>query len=214
MRTLIICFFLAILIGCNSNTTNKKDNSNASVNNSKLVEKIDSLDMTGVSGELLNTVVLSENKINDIDLPFPLKDMTKNLESLFHECSIKKEIGKQDGPDFPLYSIKCADKEIGFFAMHDMDTLVLNNIYIKDSIIQDQYALKVGDDFSKIIVNRGKGRIGFDPYHFHMYYYFENSKISYELTGELRTFDADDVADIVIEEKDISDWKIEYIIWR
>ncbi len=98
--------------------------------------------------------------------------------------------------------------------MHDTDTLILNNIYIKNSIIQDQYALKVGDDFSKIKDNRGKGEIGFDPYHFHMYYYFENSKISYELTGELRAFDADDVADIVIEEKDISDWKVEYIIWR
>lgn len=214
MKTLIICTAFAILIGCNSNSVKEQVNSNTSDTISELVVETDSLELTNDSSEFLNTVVLSESKINEIDLPFPSKDMTKDLEFLFRDCSIKKEVGKQDGPDFPLYSINCADKEIVFFAMDDTDTLTLNNIYIKDSIIKDQYGLKVGDDFLKIKDNRGKGEIVFDPYHFHMYYYFENSKVSYELTGELRTFDVDDFSDIVIEEEDISDWKIEYIIWK
>jgi len=214
MRELITCIFLATMIGCNSNLAKEQTDTNASNTISGQADKVDSLELTDNSGGLPYPVVLSESKINDIDLPFPLKDMTYDLKSLFYDCSITKEIGKQDGPDFPLYSIKCADNEIGFFAMHDTDTLTLNNIYIKDSIIQDQYAIRVGDDFSKIKDKRGTGKIGFDPYHFHMYYYFENSKISYELTGELKGFDADNAVDIVIEEKDISDWKIEYIIWR
>lgn len=214
MRILIICLSLAINIGCNLEPVGEQDSSNAPVTSCQKVVKMDSVESTNDAGELLNPIVLSERKINDIDLPFPLKDMTEELEFLFRDCSINKEIGKQDGPDFPLYSIRCEDKEIGFFAMHDTDTLTLNQIYIKDSIIKDQYGLKVGDDFSKIKENRGQGRIGFDPYHFHMYYYVGNSKISYELTGELRGFDADSIADIVIDEKDIANWKIEYIIWR
>ncbi|MCP4180143.1 MAG: hypothetical protein GY756_20455 [bacterium] len=116
MRTLIISISVVILIGCKSNSANERDSSNTSDSISELVVKIDSLELTDAAGELLNSVVLSESKINDIDLPFPLKDMTKDLESLFHDCSIKKEVGKQDGPDFPLYSIKCGNKEIGFFA--------------------------------------------------------------------------------------------------
>lgn len=214
MRTVIISIMLSVLISCSPGPQDKRGGINTSDTGSSLLSKNDSFEAPDHTGELLDPVVLSESKINDIALPFPLKDMTEDLASLFHDCSIKKEVGEQDGPDFPLYSIKCAGKQIGFFAMHDTDTLTLDDIYIKDSIIADQYGLRVGDDLSSIKKNRGSGLIGFDPYHLHMYYYFADSRISYELVGRLRTFDVEDVADIVIEEKDIADWKIQYIIWR
>jgi len=214
MRRIITYLPFAIFVACNPSTVHDKNNSITTDTSREVVPVSPTPKLEVESGELVNTIVLSERNINAIQLPFPLKDMTKDLEALFQDCSITKEIGEQDGPNFPLYSIKCANRDLGFFAMHSTDTLTLNSIHIKDSIIQDQYGLSVGDDFLKIKANRGEGTISFDPYHFHMYYYYNDSKISYELTGDLRSFDVDDVAEVVIEEADISDWKIEYIIWR
>ena len=140
--------------------------------------------------------------------------MTADLATLFGNCSVQKEMGQQDGPDFPLYSVTCSNKDLVFFSMDYEDTLILDNVRITDSSIEDEYGLRVGDDFSKIKDSRGVGLIVFDPYHYHMYYTYDNSKIYYELIGELRSFDIETVEEVVINESDISDWKIQYINWR
>ena len=226
MKSLLIFALLISMIACKENqvsehitvvltdTTTKPEINHSipksvkpstSVNTDTLEVRLDTLK---------HTIVLSENKINNIDLPFPLKDMTATLDSLFEGCKVTKGIGKQDGPDYPFYSINCNEEQLISFAMHDEDTLVSNSIYILDSIIEDQYKLRVGDDISKIKEKRGKGIIGFDPYHYHMYYYYKDSKISYELTGNLRPFAVDSIDIIEITEADIAGWTIEYIIWR
>jgi len=169
---------------------------------------------SNIAGELLGSVIISEHKINNIALPFPQEDMTKELESVFKSCEVTKEIGQQDGPDFPLYSITCGEKELCYFKMDYSDTLNLDAVYVKNPKIRDQYGLTVGNNFSDIKAKRGKGYIQFDPYHFHMYYYYSDSKLYYELTGNLRSFDVDDVSEVIIKEVDIVDWTIEYIIWR
>lgn len=191
---------------------NNKDNSQAPLINETTDSKNFNQKLSPES--ISQSVVLFESKINEIQLPFPKKDMVSDLQSLFGQYKILKEIGQQDGPDFPLYSIKHENADIVFFGMNDMDTLLLDNIYVQDSIIKDQYGLKVGDNLSLIKKNRGNGKIGFDPYHYHMYYYYDNSKILYELTGDLKPINADEIDSIVIEEEDIKDWKIEYLIWR
>jgi hypothetical protein len=160
-------------------------------------------------------IILFENKINEVPLPFPKKEMTFDLKSLFGAYKVQKKIGQQDGPNFPLYSVKNNGKDIAFFGMNDMDTLVLDNIYVQATDIKDQYGLKVGDKLALILKNRGKGKIAFDPYHQHLYYYYDNSKISYELTGDFeKSIGMENLENLVIEEADIEDWKIEYLIWR
>jgi len=214
LRKLIICLSIPFALGCTSNSVHDLGNSHTSDTISEQVVKVDSLEIADDTNYWSIDVVLSENSINDIKLPFPRKGMTKDLAKLFQGCSISKEVGQQDGPDFLLYSINFNERELGFFAMDDTDTFSLDRVYIKDSVIQDQYGLKVGDDISKIKDNRGTGTIGFDPYHFHMYYSYKNSRISYKLIGDLSLPGADNLADVVVEEKDIVGWEIQYIIWR
>ena len=178
------------------------------------VDKTSELNTITESQKLTGKVILSENNIGGLKLPFPKKEVLQELKTIFNNCSVTKEVGMQDGPDFPLYTIKCDEKRIAFMSMNYEDTLSLDDIYIQDSIIADEYGLKVGDEISKIHEIRDTGKIAFDPYHFHMYYSYPNSKIHYELKGELSTPETDITPDIVIEEKDIKNWKIKNIIWR
>jgi hypothetical protein len=78
---------------------------------------------------------------------------------------VSKETGQQNVPDFPLYSVKREQREILFFSMDSEDIFLLNNIYIKDTLIRDVYGLKVGDSYNTIVNKRGKEFKNYTNYH-------------------------------------------------
>jgi hypothetical protein len=140
-----------------------------------------------------------------------LADLTKEFTTL----KVTKETGQQDGPDFPLYSIHDSRKtQICFFAMDPEDTLQLNEVYIRDRSISDQFGLRVGDDYRKIKKLRKQNAQNYTDLHQHTFVYFDNSKIMYEITGSVFLPDSVDFDNLKFTEEQIKDWKIEYLIWR
>src|SRR5688500_9152166 len=64
-----------------------------------------------------DTIILYEDRIETIRLPFEKKEMLAELKNEFAGMTVTKEMGQQDGPDFPLYSVNAGDNDICFFAM-------------------------------------------------------------------------------------------------
>lgn len=159
-------------------------------------------------------VTLYENRIDDIPLPFPKREMADELKRLFQPLTIVKEIGQQDGPDFPLYSLKNGKREMGYFSMDFEDTLQLTEVRINDPMVQDQYGLKVGDGYSKIKKLRSGELKTTTDYHMHTYVYFEGSKIFYEISGEPPPSQPIDPDTLKLTEGQLKNWTIESIIWR
>ncbi|MTI30863.1 DUF1131 family protein [Xanthovirga aplysinae] len=200
----------SILFACG--VEQKKDNKKIPAE--KSLSKTTEIEDEDSTEALLDSITIYENRINEIPLPFPRKEMLEKLKKSFIQLGVTKEIGQQDGPDFPLYSLKNGETEICFFAMDWEDTLNLNKIYIKDALIKDEYGLKVGDSYQKIKKLR-KGEIKtYTDYHLHTVAYFDNSNLSYEISGEASIPDTIDIKNLKLTEKQLKDWTIEYIIWR
>ena len=159
-------------------------------------------------------LVLKENGLNNIALPFKRKDMLSTLSKLFADFQVTKEMGQQDGPDFPLYSVKDQETELVFFGMDWEDTLKLDRIYIKVPLIIDEYGLKVGDNYQDIKALRQDSIKTFTDYHQHTYVYSDSSNIFYEIWGQATIPDTADFENLHFTEEQIKDWKIEYVIWR
>lgn len=158
--------------------------------------------------------ILNENSIGNIPLPLPRKNMVPDFKKFFSDKNVKKEVGKQDGPDFPMYSVYNQEILTSFFAMDPEDSLMTYSFVTTDNAISDEYGIKVGDPISKIIESRDTGIITFDPYHFHIYYNYSNSNISYELEGELHTPAAENLDDIILTHNDVNSHTVQSIIWR
>ncbi len=159
-------------------------------------------------------ITIYENRIQDIMLPFEKEEMLQQLKKTFSNMSVTKKMGQQDGPDFPLYELKKGTDNVCFFRMDSEDTLKLNDVYIKESLIKDQYGLCVGDKYQKIKELR-KGKVKtYTDYHQHTYAYLDKSNIMYEISGDLSLPDTVDIENLKLTEDQIKDWIIEYIIWR
>jgi hypothetical protein len=140
--------------------------------------------------------------------------MLSDLKINFKGFTVTKEIGQQDGPDFPLYSIKDENGQICFFAMDSEDTLKLTEVYIKTPLIKDQYGLRVGDYYQKIKSMRHDNAMTSTDLHQHTFVYFDNSKIQYEISGDINLPDTVDFDNLNFTEEQIGDWIIERLIWR
>jgi len=207
--------YIVIILGVLTSCFDKKTVENKLIDSEKI--QSDSLISKQIVSKQKNysQIKLQENSIDSFPLPFPEKDMHIPLENYYKLYRVKSDIGQQDGPDFRYIEILRLDTPIVYFNFDSENELIINRIIVHDSIITDQYGLSVGNTFEKIKQNREKGKIYFDPYHQHVYYYYENSNISYEINGNLEIpADVKSVEDIIITENDVKDWTIKYIIWR
>ncbi|MBJ2175882.1 hypothetical protein JBL43_16630 [Aureibaculum sp. A20] len=160
-------------------------------------------------------IVLSENSLDTFSIPFPEKNMLDSLRSYYEPYLVEYNVGQQDGPDYRYIDISREDKNpIAYLNFESDNELRLNEIRIINSTALDQYEVHVEDPLTKVITSRGTGEIVFDPYHFHIYYYYKNSNISYELEGELHTPAVKNVEDIVLTYDDINSHTVQSIIWR
>ena len=162
----------------------------------------------------LDTITLYESRIDDINLPFPRQEMLTQLQESFEGLTVTKERGQQDGPDFPLYSLKDGDEEILFFGMDWEDTLKLNTVYVKQPLVKDEYGLIVGDGYQKIKDSRNGEVKTVTDFHQHTYAYVEGSNIKYVISGDVYLPDTVDFENLKFTEEQIKDWTIEYLIWR
>jgi len=203
---LILC---CLLFSCGEGR--KKNNA---ITNDREVETRmeDQLPRTGTDKK--DSIILYEDHLGDIPLPFPKREMLDELRQVFANLVVEKEVGEQDGPDFPLYSIKRVDGEIAYFSMHHEDTLQLVEIHFGDPFVKDEYGLRVGDSYRTIRQLREGKLKTYTDFHQHTYAYLDNSQIAYEISGEHMTTNTVDQEEVTFTEAQLQDWTIEFIIWR
>jgi hypothetical protein len=160
-------------------------------------------------------ILISENTLDTFSIPFPEKNMLMQLKKYYAPYWVKANIGQKDGPDFTYIDIlKDDNSPIAYLNFNPENKFKLDEIRIVSSKAIDQYGIRVEDSLNQLILKRDSGKIGFDPYHFHIYYYYPNSNISYELEGELHTPAMENVEDIILTYDDIKSHTIQSIIWR
>lgn len=209
MKQILFFILLIGLINCSS-----KDQENK-VSNRTTENKSETLTTSSEPKPNYREILLLENKLDTFLIPFPEKDMLPTLKKYYAPYLVERNIGQQDGPDFTYIDILRNDENPITYIHFDSDNeFKINEIRIVNSTALDQYEVRVGDPLTKVINSRGTGEIGFDPYHFHIYYYYKNSNISYELEGELHTPVVENIKDIVLTYNDINSHTVQSIIWR
>lgn len=209
MKYIIFCLLLAGIVSC-SPSSQKKEIVNQET---KHEQKTDSSSVP--SENTYQNFLLSEHTLDTFSIPFRKESMLTPLSGYYNSYSVKERIGQQDGPDFTYFEItKDSSMPIVYLNFDSENKLHLDDITIVSPMAVDQFGIHVGDPLTKVIASRDTGQIIFDPYHFHIYYAYENSNIFYELEGELHTPDASNIEDITLTYNDISSHTIQSIIWR
>jgi hypothetical protein len=197
---------LALLFLSSCTSENKKS--------AAVTETKDSVMTTEIKPELFPALILYEDSLHTIALPFQRQEMLPVLKEQLQPYTITKGIGQQDGPDFPYYAVNKNKENLLFFSMDSDDTLKLDKVIIHSPLIADVYGLKVGDDYKNIAKKRKGEFKQYTDYHHHTYLYQKHSKIVYEISGHLSLPDTADTKNLQFTEDQLKDWKIEYVIWQ
>ncbi len=216
MRKVIIYLSVIGLISCHENKA-KKDSSNKEILKKSNTDEKQIEELKEQQKITYQQIVLSENKIDTFSIPFQEKDMLMNLKSYYRSYNVEAKIGQQDGPDFPYIDIvKNNGNSVAFFNFDYENKYKLNEIRILDSIVTDQYGIRVGDPYLEIVKKRKADFKNSTDYHQHTYLYQENSNIYYELTGDLSitTDRLKNIEKIKLSEEQLQKCKVKNIIWR
>ena len=212
MKKIIICLLAIGIIGCKENQVSQT-NSNEDIS---IKSNTDENQMK--EQKIANQkIVLSENKIDTFPIPFQEKDMFLDLKSYYNSYKVEAKIGQQDGPDFPYIDILKNDgNSVALFSFDYDNKYKLDEIRIVDSIATDEYGIRVGDSYQKIVERRKGVFKNSTDYHQHSYLYAENSNIYYELTGDLTITEdmLENPEELDLSEEQLQKCKVEYIIWR
>lgn len=210
MRRLALVYFALFSISCQTGSNGDDKSAVASsysqamaIDNSKLTKSLNA-----------DTIILYEDRIKGIGLPFDKRDMLEDLKEQFDGYTIVREMGQQDGPDFPLYTMSDKGQAVCFFELDFEDTLKLNRIVVRKPIIKDQYGIKVGDNFQKIKKLREGDIKLYTNYHQHTYASLDSSRIKYQIDGYISLPDSVDIVDLKLTDDQVKDWIVEYIIWE
>lgn len=230
MRRLILLLLFGTLIRCSSNNSNGAEKVDA-LNKTVQSDAIDSNSEVGSSEQPSEDLLkertpkkeinyseasnrLNENSIYGLAIPFGHLEMIDQIKKSFSGYEVTKELGQQDGPDFPLYSVKKSNNNVLFFSMDWEDTLKLREIIIKGPEIVDEYGLRVGDGFKDIKSKRKKPIKTSTDFHQRTFAYTDSSNIMYEISGNVFMSDTVDLENLKFTEEEMEDWTIDLIIWR
>jgi len=215
MRKVIICVLVIGLISCHDNwvgQTSSNENTLVKHNTDKKQKKESKKEQKTTNQK----IILSENKIDTFAIPFQEKDMLIDLENYYTSYNVETKIGQQDGPDYLYIDLmKKDDNSVAHFTFDDENKYKLDEIRILDSIVTDEYGIRVGDSYQQIIDKRTAIFKNSTNYHQHTYLYTENSNIYYEL-GNL-TLPRDmmgNIEELVLTEEQLQESNVERIIWR
>ena len=216
MRKIIFCLLIIGLISCRENKVNK-DNSNKNIPQNSNTDEKQIEELKEKRKITYQQIVLSENKIDTFSIPFQEKDMLMDLKSYYKSYNVEIKIGQQDGPDFPYIDIVKNDgNSVAFFSFDYENKYKLDEIRILDSILTDQYGIRVGDSYQELVEKRKGDFRNSTDYHQHTYLYIENSNIYYELTGDLTITEdlLENLEELELSDEQLQKCKVEYIIWR
>ncbi|MFY0675633.1 MAG: DUF1131 family protein [Bacteroidia bacterium] len=191
----------------------KNDSIDNELTNDNLEDTEKKTDVQTIEKIKLETITLFEDSINGLSLPFSNDVTLADIDFAFNELKVFKEIGMQDGPDFPLYSVKNGNDVILYFFMDWEDTLKLTDVVALDSAFKDEYGLTIGNSYTDI-KNKRPNVKAYTDYHQHTYVYDDNSNIRYEIYGKATIPENADMENLVFTEDEMKDWKIERIIWK
>jgi hypothetical protein len=99
MKQILFFIFLFGLISCSPNSQEKKVVDKESTDES--VPETTSIEQTRDYRE----IILSENKIDIFSIPFPEKNVLRELKDYYEPYWVEANIGQQDGPDFTYFEI-------------------------------------------------------------------------------------------------------------
>lgn len=202
---MLICVLCAILTGC------AEPEGKADVGGSRGGE---SILMQGNETTSAGQIVLTDSSIAGVPLPFPREEMLPTLVSAFAGYTVEKEIGQQDGPDFPLYQVMDGEQTIVFFAMHWEDTFKLDAIHVQSSDVVDEFGISVGNGLEGIRTVCGDRLRTQRDYHGHVYAQCAGMRLLYQLENDQNLPDTAAVGMFTIRDEEISNWTITEIQWR
>lgn len=161
-------------------------------------------------------VLLTEAKLGNTALDeLHGMNIKTSLKIGFPAFEIKETIGQQDGPEFKLYQLNYMNEEIFFISMDCYDSMLVQDIWIRSSMIKDEYGSFVGISIDSILAKRTDLKFNLDLHH-NVYASSRNSKIQYRLIGEFKVINDSfsGTEDLNLENWQIEGMKVEYIIWR
>ena len=174
------------------------------------------INLKSIKSNDLNDILLTENKLGNTKLnELDGINIKKILKSEFPKFKIREEIGQQDGPDFKLYQVDYMNDEIFSVSMDSQDSLLIQDIWTKNSKIKDEYGSFVGIKIDSIISKRPDINF-YSDLHYNIYAAVKNSKIKYRLNGNFKNLnDSTFVAkDFSVKKWQIEGMKVEYLIWE
>ena len=134
MKQILFFIFLFGLISCSPNSQEKKVVDKESTDES--VPETTSIEQTRDYRE----IILSENKIDIFSIPFPEKNVLRELKDYYEPYWVEANIGQQDGPDFTYFEIARDDENpIAYFDFDSENEFKLEEIRIVSSVSKDQY---------------------------------------------------------------------------
>ena len=169
-----------------------------------------------VKGPYKKKVVLSEDRLGALVLSeLTSMNIEKELTTLFPKSQVTKQVGQQDGPDFILYEVMQENNSVLYASMDPENSVELSSLTIVSPEIVDLYGLSVGSTSNEIKIHRPHTIVHAD-FHLNIYAGIENSKIKYRLIGDFKNLN-DTMAiseNYSVEDWQISEMKIEFIIWE
>jgi len=203
-----LCYlFLLMAIGC---IDSHKYSQSTTQNNSNITNNSE-------SSKKENKMILSEDSLGIIRIPISLDSLLDKLKENYPIYQVSKEIGQQDGPNYPYINI--ADEyntSLGYINYDGDKPDKLNDIHIVSSDITDEYGITVGMDYDDIIKLRGNHFSNQFDYHHHVYLYDTTSNIFYEITGDFQITAEmlENIEDMVLNEQQLRKCTVTRIIWR
>jgi len=216
MKKIIFCLLVIGIIGCKENQVSQT-NSNEDISIKSNTDENQTKESIKERKIANQKIVLSENKIDTFAIPFQKKYMLLDLKNYYKSYNVEAKIGQQDGPDFAYIDILKNDgNSVAFFSFDYENKYKLDEIRIVDSIATDEYGIRVGDSYQKIVEKRKGVFKNSTDYHQHTYLYTESSNIYYELTGDLSITEdmLENLEELDLTEEQLQKCKVKYIIWR
>ena len=211
MKQILFFIFLFGLISCSPNSQEKKVVDKESTDES--VPETTSIEQTRDYRE----IILSENKIDIFSIPFPEKNVLRELKDYYEPYWVEANIGQQDGPDFTYFEIARDDENpIAYFDFDSENEFKLEEIRIVSSVAKDQYGVRVGDTYQQVISKRQIEFKNSTDYHQHTYLYSASSNIYYEISGFENYVDImiENIEELILDTNDLKHCKVDAIIWR
>lgn len=161
------------------------------------------------------SLVITEQYIGGVNLQsINGNNIEEILMANFPNATIKKEIGKHDGPDFDLFSVQEGNRKLFEVFMDFNNPKNVWMIRVSNTDFTDEFNVSVGTTVKELMALRSGLKFNADL-HANVYASCENSPISYKLKGDFKSNEDGSFADenFYMTTDQVSEMTVESIIW-